>query len=308
MPRTPWSPLLLLVLLAAPAAPARAGDAVDLLPLLTRNAEGRAFFEATDATVVYRTDRVEYWDAGFDEAGLTERYPADRWAAFELGELKVGKTRIVALVELDDDGTDLMKALEMGDGLYLTLTYLDRLPYEWTDAVLGRTEERELVLMRVETLSYALPRMEGYTTLWYDRSDPSHAQRRTHLQQDGLANISTPMDPGSSHALDLSPGSYALFFFPEIDQRTLPITIEASGGTLVFGVLSGQLELHVLEAGQTPQEGERGHSLVALALPDDVRGKSLVLVRDQRDAAYFLLLVPQDSTARVRGKLVVGQP
>lgn len=290
--------------------PAAAGEeTVNLIEALQKNALKRLFFQIPEEPQTYDSGKVAYWGAGFDEQGLTENYPADAWAAFDLDELSAGRTRIVALLELNDDTRELMEFLEEGDQLYFTLTYKDRIEYDWMDVVLDREESRELVLMEVKTLSYCIPRLEDYTVLWYDASDPAAAKNRTHLQQDGLSKVAKPLTPGTSIDLDLSPGSLQVLYYPEIAATALPIEIQTrSKGKLVYASLAGKIGLRRMDDGEAVAEGDKGDRLVPINVPDDLTGKDLWVISAQHSTTFFVLLVPQESPSGIKLKLKVGEP
>lgn len=285
------------------------GEQQDLREVLDHAAERRLFFPVPEGPQQYTVSGAEYWGMGFDEAGLVEKYPAEQWAAFELGEYESGRTRVVALLALNDHSKELVAFLEEGDVLALSLSYKDRLTYEWTDVVLDKTEERELILLEVDTLSYALPRIEGYSVLWYDRAAPDRVQQREHLSQGALVSIATALDPGAEISIDLQPGMIQVLYFPEIGTNTLPIEIETSSSSiLVFGVLSGKMGLARMDPGAVPGEGVAGEKVVPLTVPGDLKGKDFWVVRSQPSSTFCLLHVPQTAKAGVKGKLVVGQP
>ncbi len=297
-----------LTLLLTP--PATAGEEpIALIDELQKNAKKKLFFQIPEEPKTYRSGKVEYWGAGFDEQGLSEKYAPDAWAAFDLGELEAGRTRVVALMELNDDTRELMEFLEEGDELDFTLAYMDRIEYEWTDVVLDRQESRELVLMEVKTLSYCIPRLEDYTVLWYDAAKPGSVKNRVHLQQDGLSKVSKPLTPGTSIDLNLSPGSLQVLYYPEIEATALPIEIQTrSKGQLVYASLAGKIGLRALGDGETIPEGDKGDRLVPMTIPDDLSSKELWIISAQTSTTFCVLLVPQESPSGIKLKLVVGEP
>jgi len=154
--------------LALPAT-ATAAEPQDLREVLDHAAARRLFFPVPEGPQQYTVQGAEYWGMGFAEAGVSEKFPAEQWAAFDLSEYKSGRTRVVALLGLNEHSKELVDFLEEGDVLALTMSYKERLTYDWNDVVLEQTEERELILMEVDLLSYVLPRIEGYSVLWPPR-------------------------------------------------------------------------------------------------------------------------------------------
>ncbi len=301
---------LIIALLTAilSATPVLAGEAepLDLEAELQAAAARQLFFAVPEADVRYVARDQEYWGTGFDEGDLAEKYPADQWGSFELAGLQAGRSRAVAMIAINDSSRELIDFLEDGDSLTLSLAYKDRLEYMWTDAVLDTQETRELVLFEVETLSYSLPRVEGYSVLWYDRRAPDKVTQRTHLSQDVLPQISKPTSPGTELDIELEPGNIAVLFIPEGDYPALPLTFEAEGdGTLVFGVLSGRMGMRVIDSG-IPSPGDSGDKVVRLDIPADLEAKKIFLVRDQPSITFYILHVPQGDGPAMKLKMTVG--
>lgn len=299
-------PLLLTILLTTPAL---ADEPLDLGLELQNAANAQMFFATPEGEVRYIARDQEYWGVGFDEGGLSEKYPPDEWAAFELDGVEAGRSRAVAMLALNDSSRELVDFLEDGDALTVTLSYLDRLEYMWADAVLDTEETRELVLFEVQTLSYALPRIEGYSVLWYDRAAPDKVTQRTHLSLDTLSNrnLSSPTGPGTEIDVELEPGNIAVLFVPEGEYPALPLTFDTRDtGDLVFGVLSGRMGMRVLDSG-IPSPGDQGDKVVRLTLPADTDGKRIFLVRDQPSITFYILHVPQGDGPAMKLKMTVGE-
>ena len=299
--------VLLFTILAAFPAFATEVEPLDLESELQAVAAKQLFFAEPEADVRYVARDQEYWGTGFDEGGLAEKYPSDQWGAFELAGLEAGRSRAVAMIAINDSSRELIDFLEEGDALTLSLAYKDRLEYMWTDAVLDTQETRELVLFEVETLSYSLPRVEGYSVLWYDHRAPDKVTQRTHLSQDVLPQISRPTSPGTELEIELEPGNIAVLFVPEGDYPALPLTFESEGeGTLVFGVLAGRMGMRVIESG-VPSPGDRGDKVVRLEIPVDHESRKVFLVRDQPSITFYILHVPQGDGPALKLKMVVGE-
>ncbi|MDP7115303.1 MAG: hypothetical protein QGH45_25225 [Myxococcota bacterium] len=305
--RSLYVPLLLCLMGGTSAL---AGEApLDLREELRISAAKRLFFEVPGEDTRYLARDIEFWGVGFEEGDLTEAYPPDAWAAFELTGLESGRTRAVAVLELNDNSRDLLAFLEEGDVLTLTLIYRKRREYMWTDVVLDTEETREMIVFQVETLSYALPRIEGYSVLWYDQRAPEQVPPRTHLSQDVLSRISIGVQPGTDIELELAPGAIQTFNFPEMDARVLPLELVTDyKGPIVYGVLSGRMSLAKLAADQVPALDAEGESVVEADLPVDMEGQRLFVLRHQPSITYFLLHVPQEQPGGMKATLKVGEP